>query len=373
MQIIPFKAVYPNFDYITSADSFFATVKEEYDEYYKSGFFLSNPEKAIYIYRIEHPEKSSIGLIASIHIDDYLNHNLKRHEDTIAAKEQRQIQLLLKRKAAVKPVLLTYPAVSEIDEFMDRFTGNHPTFFEIEIEEKRETHRFWVIDQPDDLSYIRELFARQVTYTYIADGHHRSAALATLYRKLKARQSGTFEHLLCALFPSSQIKIWDYNRVLNDLNGVSQTRFIAQLSDIAHIKVRKEAFKPDRPHQLSMCINREWYELTWKPEVLEAYRATGVILDSQLLNEKILRDILGIENVRNEPGITYIEGPQGLEGIRRKMIHTEAGVAFLLFPVPFESFVQMAESDQIMPPKSTWFEPRLVNGIIVHDFHNEMQ
>ncbi len=372
MQILPFKAVYPNFDYITSAASFFATVKEEYDEYYKSGFFLGKEEKAIYIYQIEHTGIRRTGLIASIHIEDYLKQQLKRHEDTIAAKEQRQIQLLLKRKAAVKPVMLTHPVVPEIDEFLQSFTLEHPVFFEVPIPEKDEIHRFWVVEAADDIAAITKLFEEKVPCTYIADGHHRSAALATLYHKLKDRLPGTFDHLLCAIFPASQINIWDYNRVLDDLNGISATRFMAELSAIADIKFRGEAFKPTRMHQMSMSINREWYEVSWKPELIEAYRNTGVILDTQLLNEKVLGDILGISDVRNEAGITYIEGPQGLEGIRRKLVHSPNGVAFCLYPVPFEAFVKMAESDQIMPPKSTWFEPRLVNGIIAHDFHHEM-
>ena len=373
MQILPFKAVYPNYDYLSSPASFFATVKEEYDDYYRSGFFLSHSQKAIYVYQITRGEQCSTGIIAGVHISEYLNHNLKRHEDTIADKEQKQIQLLLKRKASVKPVLLTYPTVEEIDDFLSHWVATQPVFFEIPIPEKQEVHRFWTIENEADVARIQQLFDQQVACTYIADGHHRSSAMATLYHKLHSRRPQAFELLLCALFPASQIKIWDYNRVLDDLNGVSPTRFMAGLSTVADILPRWAPFKPERVHQLAMCIHREWYELNWKPAVLEDYQTKGVILDVQLLDEKILRDLLGIADVRREPGITYIEGPQGLEGIRRKLVHSDNGVAFCLYPVAFGDFVQMAESDQIMPPKSTWFEPRLVNGILAYDFHHELQ
>ena len=372
MQILPFKAVYPNYDYLSSPASFFATVKEEYDDYYRSGFFLSHPQNAIYIYQIVRGEQTSTGIIAGVHISAYINQYLKRHEDTIADKEQKQIQLLLKRKASVKPVLLTYPTVDAIDQFLSSWVATHPVFFEIPIPEKQEMHRFWAIEDPADMLFLQQLFDRQVACTYIADGHHRSSALATLYNKLHTRRPQAFEFLLCAFFPDSQIKIWDYNRVLDDLNGISPTRFMAGLSGVADIIPRQEPFKPERPHQLSMCIHREWYELNWKPAMLEAYAHKKVVLDVQLLDDNILRDLLGITDVRREPGITYLEGPQGMEGIRRKLVHNDHGVAFCLYPVKFEDFVQMAESDQIMPPKSTWFEPRLVNGMLAYDFHHEL-
>lgn len=371
MRIKPFQAVYPNLDYITSASSFFETVKTEYNDYYNSGFFYKTNKDSVYIYQIQKKSRNYLGIIACADIRDYIEENIKRHENTLPTKEQKQIQLLLRRKATVKPILLTYPQVPEIGEWITYNLEGKKPFFEVEFEEAKQKHVFWEVKDEKQIQLICQLFAEKVPTTYIADGHHRTSSIALLNNRGKLSGNGKpYDTLLTAFFPSTELEILDFNRIIEGLEDITLSTFMAKISQLFDIEVLEKAEKPQQKHEITMFVNKEWFKLKWRKEVLDEYGDSHreMLLDANLLNEKVMGDILGIPDVRTDPRITYVEGPKGLEGIRKKTIKKSDSVAFCLYPVQLEDLLAVSDAGRVMPPKSTWFEPRIKNGLIVQEF-----
>ncbi len=368
MRILPFQALYPNLDFITSSDSFFDSVKEEYGDYLTDGFFHSADQEGIYLYRIESRKQKFTGLIANIDIENYLEGRIKKHEQTLTEKEQIQIQLLMKRNAIIKPVLLGYRKKNLIDQWLEKQSEAHPPFLKTYFEKKEETHSLWQITDPTELQYIQELFARLVPHTYIADGHHRITTSAILHQRMIARsQKSPYNRLFCALFASNQLNILNFNRVIDGLHDISATRFMAQIAALFKIKPLDEPAYPQRKHELTLFMEKEWYRLRWRKSVLKNYKNHKVTLDTMLLNEKVLRDIFGIKDVRNDHRIEYVGGALGLDGIRQKTLQSKYNVGFCLYPVQWKEMTTLVDAGEVLPPKSTWFEPRMKSGLIMYE------
>ena len=362
MRIYPFEALYPNLQYITSADSFFDSVKEEYLEYAQSGFFNRIDQPAFFIYHITFPEKIYRGFVAHADIEELREQAIKMHENTIAAGEQKQIQLMLRRKANVKPVLLTYNPVATIDALFDDYTVKNAPFLSINFEEENALHQLWAIDDPSLIQHIQQLFRKEVHTAYIADGHHRSKAMATLKEKV----GNQYGQLLCAFFPSSDIIIHDFNRIIQGIEEYSLTWLMAKFSKLFEMTFVEQPFKPTAKHELLMFINREWYHLRWKEKILAAYDKESILLDAMLLNQHVLKGIFEIEDIRNSSRLHYIEGLKGLKGIQNKALSLQHNcVAFSLYPVLYEELTQLVEGNKVLPPKSTFFTPRLKSGILI--------
>lgn len=369
MHIKPFQAVYPNLDFITSADSFFNSARDEYVEYFDSGFYTKTAQEALFIYRIKGPNRQYTGLIACADIRDYLDGNIKQHEHTLAAKEQQQMQLMLRRRAAVKPVLLAYNRVEAISNWMESYIALRAPFLEIQSEEANECHLIWEVRDGQSVRELQNLFELYVPCSYIADGHHRTSTTSLMYKKSQEGiHHGDYHLLLCALFPSSDIDILDFNRVVYGLNGLSDSAFMAHIAQYFDIGFLDAPRKPVRKHEITMLVNREWYSLQWKKPVLQEYLGEQFALDAMLLDEKVLGNILGVEDVRTDQRILYIEGPRGLEGIQQAATRGEEAVAFCLYPVHLEELMKVADAGKVMPPKSTWVEPRMKNGLLVQEY-----
>ena len=369
MRIKPFQAVYPNFDFITSADSFFGTVKVQYPEYKKSGFFNKAAQESIYIYQIKSTRRTYTGLVACADIRDYLDHKIKKHENTLAQKEQQQMHLMLSRSASVKPVLLTYPKVTPIRNLIDQCIKKSKPFYSTLLETEQLLHTLWEVSDGEMIERFQKLFKKHVPETYIADGHHRTSTTALMSERMKDKMDGkNYDLLLSAFFDAGELEIHDYNRIVEGLNECSMTTFMAKISQVFDIEILEEARKPNQKNEIVMFLNREWFLLKWKKSVLEEYQNDSVILDATLLDEKVMKEILGIEDVRTDTRIRYIEGPKGLEGLRERTIRNENRVAFALFPVRLEDLMQVANEGKTMPPKSTWFEPRIKNGLVVQEY-----
>lgn len=369
MHIRPFQAVYPNLEYITSADSFFNSVREEYLEYYHSGFFTKTAQEALFIYRIKGISRQYTGLIACADIRDYLNGDIKQHEHTLAAKEQQQMQLMLRRHAAVKPILLAYKRVEAISDWIEAYIIRRKPFFEVESEEAGERHLLWEVCDGQAIRELQDLFEQHVPCSYIADGHHRTSTTSIMYSKtLEGKHRGDYHMLLCALFPSSDIDVLDFNRVVYGLNGLSDTAFMANIAQYFEIGFLGGPAKPGQKHEITMLVNREWYRLRWKKHILEEYREEEVVLDAMLLDDKVLGNVLGVEDIRTNQRILYVEGPRGLEGIQQAVSKGEEAVAFCLYPVQLKELMKVADAGKFMPPKSTWVEPRMKNGLIVQEY-----
>lgn len=369
MHIKPFRAVIPRLDYITAIDSFFNAIKEEYNDYHVSGFFKAADREALYIYQIEKKGRTHHGLIACSEIQDFLEGNIRKHEHTLAAKEQKQMQLMLRRKAAVKPVLLTYPEVPSIKDFLEKYPRKKTPILDVYFESEKAHHKLWEVSDKDAIVQIQELFELHVPYTYIADGHHRTSTTAMMYhRHLEGKLVGDYHLLLCAYFPTSEIEIQAFNRVITGFGDLSPVNFMARLSKFAEIDILEGAEKPRCKHEVTMLIAREWYRLRWKESVLLEYADEAATLDAAILDDKVLKGLLGIEDVRTDLRIKYVEGPKGLKGVAKHARKSDETVAFCLYPTQMEEVLKLADADKVLPPKSTWFEPRMKNGLIVQEF-----
>lgn len=360
MQLLPFRATLPNLKFITAPEAFFSTVKEDYLEYAASGFFTNTSHEGFYIYRIEQGTKIFTGLIACIDMQEDGGQSIIPHEQTLATKEQRQIHLLLKRKATVKPVLLTYQAQDKINFAIHQFCKNEP-ILNLTFERAKQKHTVWSIIDPKDQMIISDLFKTLVPKAYIADGHHRCA---TAKRLSEGKNHSPFSKTVCAFFPSSDLEIHDFNRVIDAFTDCTPTYFMAKLSQYCDIQAVDAPYKPRQKHELLLYINQEWYQLKWKQRIFQSGIFTPDSLDSLLLNEIILKEILGIEDISNSPRITYVEGPKGLKGLQKKTLDKNTRIGIALYPVQTHELFDLADRSVILPPKSTWFEPRLINGLI---------
>ena len=364
MRIHPFHAVYPNVNLIASNDSFFGTVKTDYPEYHRSGFYNTTKEQHLYVCLIENPHRSHKGLLCCVDIRDYKEGLIKKHEKTLSAKVQQQMHLMLVRRAMVKPVLFTYDGHNEIDQIIENTIQNSQPFLSVNFEESQEKQSFWRLTHHEEIKRLKALFGAHVPHAYIADGHHRCLTTEVLFdKKAKKGKEAAFQNLLCAFFPKQEVEILDYNRVVEGLNDLSPTQFMAKLSRYFKITCLVKANRPTQKHELTMFFNNEWFRLKWRKAVLKP--TEGLTLDASLLDEKILENILGIEDVRTDQRIKYVEGPKGLEEIKERTLRSVQRVAFCLYPVSLGDLFSVVDAGDIMPPKSTWFEPRMKNGLIV--------
>ena len=368
MKIHPFKAQFPRMEYITSADSFFGTVKERYPDYIKSGFFESSTEEALYVYQIADGERIYTGLVGCLEINEYFENHIKKHEHTLPAKEQQQIELLLSRGAAVKPVLLTYENVASIDEYLISKTNKAPSF-SINFEEEQQKHHFWCVKDPAEIKSLEALFKKEVKRMYVADGHHRIAATSFLHNnQLQRKGKSNYGCLFCAFLPLSQLKIWEFNRIVTALDKITPTRLMAEFSKLFEIEVLKTGRKPLKKHEMTLFVNQEWYALKWKKEVLGEKIPNGFRLDADRFNQVVFQDILGIEDTRNSERIENIEGFKEVRKIEKRAIKTPNSFAICFFPIEKQAYQLYSDQEKMLPPKSTWFEPRMKNGVIVMEY-----
>ncbi len=365
MKIKPFKALQPNMNLISSPDSFASGAKKNFKDFLTSGMILEQPEKAYFVYRIIDAGQPHTGIITGSSILEYLNNRIKKHEQTLNAKEQLHLHKFLQWNTTMKPILLVYPEVSAISDVIDEVVSQKKPSFEMEFELVPQIHQFWAVTEKTWLDKITELFKNKVRTAYIADGHHRIAGTASLYEKFPKAH---YNYAFTAFFSFKEVNILPYNRVINDLNGMTPVHFMALLSKFFKIKPLKKAEIPKRKHQITFLLQHEWYLLTWKKKQINKLKAEDpVLLDSHLLNYFIF-PILGITDTKTDKRITYVGGDEGLEGIIRKVGDDPSKVGFYLHPVTIEDMVTLSNLDKTLPPKSTWFEPRLKNGVIMKRF-----
>jgi uncharacterized protein (DUF1015 family) len=361
MKILPFKASYPNLDKVPHTDAFFETVKFQYKEYANEGMFDATEQEALYIYRITDKEgRKKTGLVSCTDINDYFDGNIKKHEKTIVSRETKQTELLLKRAAAIKPVLLIYQEVEEINELIEKVLNISKKLYVINID--GEKHCFWQITDSETIKQFQQLFEEEVTTAYIADGHHRSATFAELHKNAPTDKTGK---MLCAYFPDEEVEIKEFNRIVSDLNGMNSDDFLMQLTKLFKIKVLKRGEKPYAKFQYTMYLEGKWFAMYWRKSELKEFAKGLVLLDVHLLNEKILKPMFGVKNIREDSRVTYVEADKTI-AYMEKACPTE-GVVFCLYPVEMDDLMDVADSDGTMPPKSTYFEPRMKNGLLVYE------
>lgn len=364
MKIYPFQAIYPNVELIASSDSFFSTVRDDYTQYLENGFFHQSPESAYYIFEIKTGNKSHSGLVTALDINDYLKGKIVKHEQTIAANEQAMLKMLLQRGAMVKPVLLCHPEISDITREIQKIKKKKKPFVSLTTTLGTHEYNLYQVNQKEATELIA-LYKSSVPKLYIADGHHRCSTGEKLFKLQGEKKNKDYSKILAALFPFDQLDILDYNRIVQLPYQLRLPRFMAMLSKVCDIEYIGEPAKPQRKHDLTMCLQDEWYKLTWKPEILKKYKKAPAVLDAAVLDQEVLENLLGITDVRTDTRVEYVSGDQGPERVEEKARTSEHHVGFCIYPVQFEELVKVSDSGGTLPPKSTWFEPRMINGFVV--------
>lgn len=365
MLIRPFRAVLPNMKFVASPKAFFSSVREKYPDYKKGNFFKKAAKEAIYVLQIIRQGEKHEGIITCTHIDEFTSQRIKKHENTISAKEQQQIDLMLKRGAGVKPVLVFHKESKKIGTWVKEIIKSKKRTLEVKFS-KEEIHKIWSVTDADKIEHICTLFKNFIDEAYIADGHHRCSSAALMSDNYKDEIVNPYEYLMTSFFPASQLKIYDFNRIINLMDQVTPTRFIVELSKYCNIEVLEEFEKPTRKFEMTMYLQKEWYKVSWKKNVLKF--KSKILLDANLMNEYIMQKILNIEDIRTDTRIKYLEGVKKTEAFKNQCGKTENAVGFVLYPVDISDLISIADQRKIMPPKSTWFEPRMKNGLLVQEF-----
>lgn len=367
MNLIPFQGLFPKIDLIADLDSFFSNAKYNFRRYVENGFFDKDPSEGMYLYQLESRTTSHYGIIAAIDIMDLLEDKILPHEKTLAAKEQEQLQLTLERKAIIKPILIGFKAFKSFDNFVKEKFKSAPDL-EQKLTKKKETHRFWKITNGEEQELLVKMFKKKVPQAYIADGHHRCSISRILwYQSQKKMIPLKMESLLSVLMPFSQMKIYDFNRVVELGEEMDPVVFMARLSDYFNINVLEKDTKPSNKFEITMLMNGSWFQLTWKKSVLKLHKKEKVLLDHFLLNEHILKEILDIKDVREHPGIVYVPGIDKYKGLKKAIRGMDNGVAFMLKALTAEEICYYADNEKTLPPKSSYFLPRVINGMIVQE------
>lgn len=370
MKLIPFKAIYPNLDLIASSESFFGTVKSQFVEYKKSGFFKKSESESIFVYQLDTKMSSHLGIVACTDINDILTGKVLKHENTLAPKEQQMMNLMLQNQAMVKPVLLAHDKVEEVDALLHEVVQNEEPFFEVNFDEAGERHTFWELKDSEIAQRITKLFKKKVKKCYVADGHHRVKTALILHQtdQKNDMMDTRINSVLSIYFSWDNLKIFDFNRCVEVFQSVSPLQFLVELSHVCTIKKLKKGRKPKKKHEITMLIYGEWYKLVWKKKVLSKHKDRPVLFDTFLLNEYVLKKIVGIEDVRNDFRVKYIDGVVGIPGLKEMVAKSENRVGFCMYPITSQNMKVIADQGLTLPPKSTWFEPRVKNGLLVKEF-----
>jgi uncharacterized protein (DUF1015 family) len=364
-----FSPVLPNTALVASADAFFNVVKNDYLNYRNRGMFLEHPEKCMLVYRLRENDSTFLGLITGLPADQYSTGKIKKHEGTLAASEQQQLQLLVLREAIVKPVLLTYPAVTKIDQKLQEVADTQAPFLYIE-DGKSIRHELFEVNQGSEVEeFFKSAFAKTVDSLYIADGHHRCSTLALYNREQKAKGEPEAP-LLAALFSSKQVNVQAFHRSIHLPVDLSPLALIAKLSDLCIVTPLREPQLPQERHQMTLLIEDESFSLRWRKEVFSKRESSDdpkdkIALDAGLFNQLIAAPIFGITDVRTDERISYIPGNKGLRGMLDRVQRRTDRVGFMLYGIEAKDLFDIVDAGLIMPPKSTWFEPRLRNGLVV--------
>ena len=350
-------------------------VVENFNAFKDYGWLVQDKEEKLYIYaQSMNPTDANAhwqyGIVACAWSEDYVNQVIKKHELTRKDKEEDRMKHVRITNANVEPVFFAYPAVAEIDAIVSNITKESP-IYDFIAKEDNFGHRFWVIDDKATIDRLVELFATEVPSMYIADGHHRSAAAALVGQEKKENNpnhKGTEEYnfFMTVIFPDNQLKIIDYNRVVKDLNGLSKEEFLNALTESFEVEdMGTEIYKPAKLHEFSTYLDGHWYKLNAKAGTFNDEDPIGV-LDVTILSNLVLDKILGIKDLRTDKRIDFVGGIRGLGELKRRVDNGEMKVAFALHPVTMKQIIDIADSGNIMPPKTTWFEPKLRSGLVIH-------
>ncbi|MBF0441554.1 MAG: DUF1015 domain-containing protein [Oligoflexales bacterium] len=344
--------------------------RENFDKLVREKVFIQDREACFYIYRQVMNGRAQTGVVGTASVDEYFNETIKKHELTRADKEQDRIRHVEVCDANTGPIFLTYPDKAEITNMVAGWISGHDPVYNFTSEDGIQ-HIFWVVDDKGVNAGLEAAF-KEVKAFYIADGHHRSAAAAKVGRKKKEANGGCAEdapynHFLSVAFPAGDLYIMDYNRLVKDLRSYSASEFLAKLGEIFNVEKvsAKEPYRPQKVHQFGLYLGGVWYKLDAKPSIIDS-KDPIKSLDVYILQEYVLMPLLGIKDPRTDKRIDFVGGIRGLSELSRRCENGEFKVAFAMFPTSIEQLMSVADAGLCMPPKSTWFEPKLRSGLIIH-------
>ncbi|MFN8236688.1 MAG: DUF1015 family protein [Chitinophagales bacterium] len=361
-----------NFDQPTDqyADAVYEKGKEIFERFIKEGILVRDEKRCLYIYAQTMDGRTQTGLVAGSSIDDYFNNKIKKHELTLVAKENDRIRHMKTKMAQPGMVFLTYKSVPEIDAIIEHYCGHHTAENDF-IDSQNVRHQLWKIDNENIIAKLVDLFHEKVPASYIADGHHRSAASAKVGQQLRAEHpdytgNEPYNYFLSCLFPSNQLQIQDYNRLVKDMNGLTEEELLSKIGEQFDIEKKGASiYKPTQLHEFSMYVNGNWYKLTAKKNTYDEHDPIGV-LDVTILSNSILDPVLGIKDQRTDKRIDFVGGIRGLGELQKRVDSGEMKIAFAFYPVSLDQLIAIADTGNIMPPKSTWFEPKLKSGLVIN-------
>jgi len=347
----------------------YASAREHFDLFLQKGWLVQDAKPMYYIYAQTMGNRTQYGLVVAANFEDYMSGRIKKHELTRRDKEEDRMKHVRVNNANIEPVFFAYKHVDELDQIIARYTATTPEYdFVAKIDGFG--HKFWLIDDDKDIARITELVSA-IPAMYIADGHHRSAAAALVGNERKqANPNHTgneeYNYFLAVCFPDNQLNIIDYNRVVKYLNGLTTTEFLAKLGENFLVENKgKDIYKPNALHNFSLYLDGNWYSLTAKEGRYNDADPIGV-LDVTISSNLILDQILGIKDLRSDKRIDFVGGIRGLGELKRRVDSGEMRVALALYPVTMQQIIDIADSGNIMPPKTTWFEPKLRSGLVIH-------
>ncbi len=352
------------------SEAVYQKARENFEKFKAEGWLKADEEEYLYIYAQTMNGKTQYGVVGCASVDDYLNNVIKKHELTRKDKEEDRIKHVRVTNANMEPVFFTYPNVKEIDKIVADFVKNHAPDYDFTANDGF-GHHFWVIRDKMTIDRLVELFA-SIPSVYVADGHHRTAAAALVgneKRKANPNHTGTeeYNYFLAVHFPANQLSIIDYNRVIKDLNGMVKEELLEKLAHSFNIReVGPEVYRPAQLHNFSMYLDGLWYSLTAKRGTYDDEDPIDV-LDVTILTRQILVPLFNIKDLRSDKRIDFVGGIRGLEELKRLVDSGRMAVAFALYPVSMDQLINIADSGRIMPPKTTWFEPKLRSGLVVHE------
>lgn len=336
--------------------------KENLDAFISRKILFRESKPCYYIYELVMNGQSQTGLVCGSSVDDYENDLIKKHEFTRPEKEQDRINHIKTSGAQTGNVFLAYRNVAEIDAVINKWKEKSPVYNFTADDQIQ--HTIWIINDDDTIKKISSLFKEKVPYTYIADGHHRAASAAKVRAALGARATAGADIFLTTLFPADQLRIMDYNRVVTDLNGLSADDFLSAIKQNFSVEKADKSFSPAKLHEMGMYLKKQWYRLTAHEN---SYSTDPIgVLDISILQNNLLDPVLNIKDQRTDKRIDFIGGIRGLHELEKRVNSGEMAVAFSLHPVTIQQLFDIADSGNVMPPKSTWFEPKLRDGLLTH-------
>lgn len=368
-----YRIIKPEIDFPVGTDehdeAVYLKAAENFSLFQEKGWLLQDEEEHYYVYAQTMNGRTQYGLVVCAYVEDYMQGRIKKHELTRRDKEEDRMKHVRINNANIEPVFFAYPDSAELDQIVTKYTARTPEY-DFVAQPDGFGHTFWIIDEEADMQRITQLFEAMPSL-YIADGHHRSAAAALVGSEKASlnpnhRGDEEYNYFMAVCFPAGQLTIIDYNRVVKDLNGLSDEAFLAALEKNFIVEEKGSAiYKPDALHNFALYLNDNWYSLTAKPGTYDDNDPIGV-LDVTISSNLILDEILGIKDLRSDKRIDFVGGIRGLGELKRRVDSGEMRVALALYPVTMQQLMNIADTGNIMPPKTTWFEPKLRSGLVIH-------